>query len=902
MSIAGLGDNVFVGFPYYSMYFTKVPKYKNRRESISESTSATPKAIQSFPSQQLVRQQVHLHRNGLRMDQTESRMPPYPGYGHPGGTVVHHPLPGRPTVLLHPDFAQHHDPRNSIGPHVPGQIPSQQTVFELSHRPTPESLQREIDSLDRRKKRGYRKPPSENTAERMDISNTPSSSASTVVDQPAARPPITPPDQRDSSSSSSGDAPQSSKDMRAETHPASLEQFRSSVSVEAGQLSESTSENTEDLDSGSDLVVPPECTVEGNEEVTEAAVGQWITPPEQPLSGSDCRVREEGARGVCRRSESLHSMDDCALEKDTADESRESQGAMEVKNDAGYSIDDETEAQISDQTQDSPGEVESEPKQTHQVQDKKVKNKKNKAKTKKLDSSSASAASTPARQNDSQRPSSSASQGSSACEGRKKQKKKWSHQKNKKKQQALPSDAPQAPGAAQPGWVAVPEDMELKTEEYKEKIQSLFSPSTDANDLSPTTSLSKDPEAPVENRRKGYRANAGGSLKMQKNRPPALSQNTFKRPEGSETAQLSSIAEAVPKQIVEKEKSPTKISPTAHEFTNQKFEIDQMKSKGQPSSEVLTDTAAPKTQIQLGSLPPGFDPYPRPAPLSRVSPRDDVFSPKKEDKKPKKAWIHAESVKKTAPTANTKEFITPSPSPRKATVATPSSTKSNLNPSAKPFTIPAPSQSATPTSTMLTASTKHGRQSSHISTHSSAPSTSSRVSSDRRYFTPLEQTPKAVTTPPSPKKGKQPTRRFGKGASQNEGTSTVKNNTRKKNVPRLSPLQDQQKKRGKPAEPAAPKLSVDNFPELPAAKKPMVEAKAPKLVFPSSTWNKPKGSGSSSSQDSSKPNSPRSEEKTPPKKAETKTNSPGEKEKGEVSPAEWLLQKHRKESMSAQNV
>ena len=553
------------------------------------------------------------------------------------------------------------------------------------------------------------------------------------------------------------------------------------------------------------------------------------------------------------------------------------------------------EKQVTDQTRDSPDQTEPDPEQPRQIQDKKVKYKKNKAKKRLAEIASGNSAGAQAEQVESQRPPSSASQGSSTLGGQKKQKKK-SHSKKKK---AQPSESAQVVAAVQPAPEAVheftEEHTEAKTEEYMEKIKNLFSPPTTANNTPPATSP-KEPESVVENKRKGYRANAGGSLKMQKNRPPALSQNTFKRPEGSETAQLSTIAEAAPKEIAEK---ASEISPTAHVFTNQKFEIDQMKSKGQSSKEPKTHEATPKTEVRIGSLPPGFDPYPRPPPSARVSPRDDVFSPKKDDKKPQETWIHAESVKKTTPEDN-KDFITPSPSPRKATAATPSSIKSNLNPSAKPFTIPPP-RSLTPTSTMLTTSTKHGRQSSHISTHSSAPSTSSRVSSDRRYFTPLEQTPKGVTTPPSPKKGKQSQRRgFGVGAPQDEGSNY--NNNRKKNTARPSQPKEQKKKSSKPAEPAAPKMSADNFPELPAAKKPLVDVAAPKLIFPSTAWQKPKESGSpqgsGSSKASSKQGSPQGQEKTPPKKDVEKSPV----EKGELSPAEWLLQKHRKESMSSQNV
>lgn len=306
----------------------------------------------------------------------------------------------------------------------------------------------------------------------------------------------------------------------------------------------------------------------------------------------------------------------------------------------------------------------------------------------------------------------------------------------------------------------------------KAKSKKKRAPATDQNDGQTAGSGSQqqvvsDKGSPLKQKhedgshgdRQGYRNDAGGSLRLSKKRPMPVNDQQVVMKDSVSKVDVTSVP-MILETPAESSDPLAKVSPDANLFSTQKFQIDQMRKTetqlapppkySNPSGLRMNTTKDTSNHQRVGSFPPGFDPYPRPAPSRRspspVLPQDDPFSPKKGEATPAD-WIKTESVKKIAPTgvtasgAATPEVSTPSPSPKKDK---PTKVKTKLNPSARPFTAPSSPALSTFSQGSHYVAPQH---TAHDAYHAKNPS---QASVDRRYVTPAEQITKAETSPPGP--------------------------------------------------------------------------------------------------------------------------------------------------------
>lgn len=269
----------------------------------------------------------------------------------------------------------------------------------------------------------------------------------------------------------------------------------------------------------------------------------------------------------------------------------------------------------------------------------------------------------------------------------------------------------------------------------------------------------------------GYRADAGGSLRMKKNRSPTKAQQKSDEKEGDKTPTKQ---EPHPLQTVFEPPSEAErkdVSPDANLFPNQKFAIDQARASAPPKMNLgKKENIKPggKTvklttnNARIGSLPPGFNPYPhlppntKPSAWSTVVKRnlnDDPFLSGKGEEDQSKSWMNDKAARSPQKprggdgTAST----SPTPSPeRKPGHHRGGRSKSQLNAAAKAFTpssspstraasLRAAAAGATPAASGL----EHGRPIPHHHHHQAKkPSIPGQKGSgaDARLVTPAEQT------------------------------------------------------------------------------------------------------------------------------------------------------------------
>ncbi|ROW10477.1 hypothetical protein VMCG_01864 [Cytospora schulzeri] len=284
----------------------------------------------------------------------------------------------------------------------------------------------------------------------------------------------------------------------------------------------------------------------------------------------------------------------------------------------------------------------------------------------------------------------------------------------------------------------------------------------------------------------GYRANAGGSLRMKKNRSPTKPQQKGDHKE-NETTPTKQEAKSL-QTILEppNEEDRKYVSPDANLFPNQKFAIDQAKASAPPKMDLgKKENIKPRgkntvklttNNARIGSLPPGFNPYPqlppntKPSAWSAVVKRglnNDPFTSGREDEDQSKNWMNNKAVKSPQKPHDGGEPAdtspTPSPEKKKKSSQRSAKGKSQLNAAAKAFTpqsSPSMSVATLRTAAAATAQTntasaapglEDGKPIPHH--HAKKPSLPGRKGSgtDTRLVTPAEQTlDSAILEQPGP--------------------------------------------------------------------------------------------------------------------------------------------------------
>ncbi|ROW16399.1 hypothetical protein VPNG_02884 [Cytospora leucostoma] len=292
-----------------------------------------------------------------------------------------------------------------------------------------------------------------------------------------------------------------------------------------------------------------------------------------------------------------------------------------------------------------------------------------------------------------------------------------------------------------------------------------------------------------------YRANAGGSLRLKKNRSPNKSQqksdqkedgNDKKTPIKHEPKSLQTIFEPP------SEGDRKHVSPDANLFPQQKFAIDQAKASAPPKMSINhkenvkpsgnTVKLTTNNNVRIGSLPPGFNPYPqlppntKPSAWSTIARRnvnevdDDPFSVQHGEDQSRN-WMKDKAVKPPTQKPRGEEdeptSTSPTPSPdKKRQGHWGDKVKKQLNATAKAFT---PSSSMTPsiisqrTTTTIahvgaaTTETSRSITTQPIPHHVKRPSLPGQKgdsTTDTRFITPAEQTldPAKVEQPGPPTK------------------------------------------------------------------------------------------------------------------------------------------------------
>lgn len=225
-----------------------------------------------------------------------------------------------------------------------------------------------------------------------------------------------------------------------------------------------------------------------------------------------------------------------------------------------------------------------------------------------------------------------------------------------------------------------------------------------------------------------YRANAGGSLRMKKNRSPTKPQQ---KSDQEETKKTPTKQEPKPLQTIfepPSEEERKHVSPDANLFPNQKFAIDQARASAHPKMILGKKNGKPggntvkltTNNARIGSLPPGFNPYPqlppntKPSAWSAVVKRgvsgDDPFSSGKGDGDQSKNWMNDKAVrsprKPRSDGGGVAADTSPTPSPEKKSSRRGGKGKSQLNAAAKAFTpLSSPSMSVASLRTAATAKT-----------------------------------------------------------------------------------------------------------------------------------------------------------------------------------------------------
>lgn len=198
-----------------------------------------------------------------------------------------------------------------------------------------------------------------------------------------------------------------------------------------------------------------------------------------------------------------------------------------------------------------------------------------------------------------------------------------------------------------------------------------------------------------DSNRGNYRADNGGSLRLEKNRSSA---------KGGDTTALPIIFEPPTTEAKD-------VSPNANLFPHQKFAIDQVRKAGPPPKMSLDSTTQQEDSIKptginerAGNRPNSGNPFPQLSPNAkqpsgdwaavvrgsfRNQTQDDPFAAGKGEETPKD-WINLEGVK-ALPKAKAndgqllEDKISPTPSPEKNSHR-PSKSKSRLNAAAQLFT------------------------------------------------------------------------------------------------------------------------------------------------------------------------------------------------------------------------
>lgn len=242
-----------------------------------------------------------------------------------------------------------------------------------------------------------------------------------------------------------------------------------------------------------------------------------------------------------------------------------------------------------------------------------------------------------------------------------------------------------------------------------EPTEKLSVPGTSTNATADEESQLKINEQQDAPKDAGYRANSGGSLRMKKNRSPTKAeqksdQGNNKTPFSQDCNSLQTIFEPPSEGMREC------VSPDANLFPHQKFAIDQAKSgvsqETNQGNNNEKENTKPKgdtikfitNNARIGSLPPGFNPYPqlppntKPSAWSTIAGRsvgDDPFSLGKGDEDHSKNWMKDQAVQtpqKPPGDAGRPMNTSPTPSPEKAAGHRGGKGKSQLNAAAKAFT------------------------------------------------------------------------------------------------------------------------------------------------------------------------------------------------------------------------
>ncbi|KUI62140.1 hypothetical protein VP1G_09254 [Cytospora mali] len=226
-----------------------------------------------------------------------------------------------------------------------------------------------------------------------------------------------------------------------------------------------------------------------------------------------------------------------------------------------------------------------------------------------------------------------------------------------------------------------------------------------------------------------YRANAGGSLRMKKNRSPTKSQQKGDEKEEDNNKTPTKHGSKPLQTIFEppSEEDRTHASPDANLFPHQKFAIDQAKSSAPPKITlgIKKDNTKPSgntnkfttNNARIGSLPPGFNPYPqlppntKPSAWSTVVKRsisDDPFSSGNVGEDQSKTWMKDQTVRSPQKPRGADEpaNTSPTPSPEKKSGHRGGKNKTHLNAAAKAFTpMSSPTMSVVSLRTTATAQT-----------------------------------------------------------------------------------------------------------------------------------------------------------------------------------------------------
>lgn len=225
----------------------------------------------------------------------------------------------------------------------------------------------------------------------------------------------------------------------------------------------------------------------------------------------------------------------------------------------------------------------------------------------------------------------------------------------------------------------------------------------------------------------GYRANAGGSLRMKKNRSPTKPQQQSdqeeakKTPTKQEPKHLQTIFEPP------SEEGRQYVSPDANLFPNQKFAIDQARASAPPKINLVPKKQSTTLKLaangaRIGSLPPGFNPYPHLPPNSKPSAwsavvkrgigisSDDPFSSGRGDEDQSKNWMNDKAVRSPQKPCggDVAADTSPTPSPERKPGHRQGGGKgrSHLNAAAKAFTpLSSPTKTVASLRTAATAET-----------------------------------------------------------------------------------------------------------------------------------------------------------------------------------------------------